>query len=534
MSLGGLFVVELILISLWLDTEGLRGRGMLASLVHDWGAWTLKLGVALVLGSLIFAESRSKNDWQRIAAECAASRIRWTLLGAHAAFMIVFLWLSATLFRANDAGALSNSLVFAWALVGIVAFSLAAWAIIPLLVWKSLLRSTGDAWIYGLAAATGAVVLGKMAQGLWLPLSHWTFNLVAVMMRPFVREMVLEPSSMTIGTPSFHEYIAPQCSGYEGMALILAFSSAWLWFFRRQWRFPQALLLIPAGLIAIWISNAVRISALLLLGNAGWPQIAEGGFHSQAGWIAFNAVAIGICLLARKIPALTRPEYAAAADIPSTGAETVHATVNPTVPYLLPFLGILAASMVARSLSGDFEWFYGLRIVAALGALWYFRGVYKSGSIDWRCSWLGAAAGILVFAIWIALEPPGPGAAAPAALLAASSSTRILWIVLRIVGAVVMVPIAEELAFRGFLLRRLVSADFEAVSWQSFSWLPFLISSAAFGIMHGERWIAGIVAGAIFALVQIRRGRIGEAVLAHAVANVLVAAWVLSGHWQFW
>jgi CAAX prenyl protease-like protein len=98
-----------------------------------------------------------------------------------------------------------------------------------------------------------------------------------------------------------------------------------------------------------------------------------------------------------------------------------------------------------------------------------------------------------------------------------------------------MVPVAEELAFRGFLLRRLSSSDFESVSWTTFAWAPFLISSAAFGIMHGERWLAGTIAGAIFALVQIRRGRIGDAIVAHAVANVLVAAWVLvGGNWQLW
>jgi CAAX prenyl protease-like protein len=97
------------------------------------------------------------------------------------------------------------------------------------------------------------------------------------------------------------------------------------------------------------------------------------------------------------------------------------------------------------------------------------------------------------------------------------------------------VPIAEELAFRGFLLRRLQSADFESVSWRLFAWGPFLISSVAFGILHGERWLAGAIAGGIFALVQLRRGRIGDAVAAHSVANALVAAWVLSaGDWNLW
>jgi CAAX prenyl protease-like protein len=97
------------------------------------------------------------------------------------------------------------------------------------------------------------------------------------------------------------------------------------------------------------------------------------------------------------------------------------------------------------------------------------------------------------------------------------------------------VPIAEELAFRGFLLRRLASSDFESVGWRTFSWAPFLISSAAFGILHGDHWLAGTIAGALFALAQFRRGRIGDAIAAHAVANALLAAWVLlAGAWQLW
>ena len=65
---------------------------------------------------------------------------------------------------------------------------------------------------------------------------------------------------MSIGTTAFHVEIAPQCSGYEGMGLMLAFSSAWLWFFRRQWRFPQAFLLIPIGVALIWNTSAARSS----------------------------------------------------------------------------------------------------------------------------------------------------------------------------------------------------------------------------------------------------------------------------------
>jgi exosortase E/protease (VPEID-CTERM system) len=523
--LGALVAVELLLISIWLDAELLRGRGPLASLVHDWGAWSVRLGVAIILGSLIFAESRAKSNLQRISAECAGSPIGWRLLAGHAALMVVFVWLSSILFEQNASAA--NSLVLTWAFTGLISFALAACALIPVTVWIDTLRSTGDAWIYGLAAALAGCALGILAQKLWLPLSHWTLSLVAMMLRPFVGALVADPATMMIGTPAFHQEIAPTCSGYEGMGLILAFSSAWLWFFRRQWRFPHALLLIPAGVALIWIANAARIAGLILIGNAGAERIALGGFHSQAGWMAFNAVAIGICVLARRIPALVHPDLALSRDRQEAGKST-----NPTVPYLMPFLAILAAAMISRAASADFEWFYALRVVAAAGALWYFRRSYRD--LDFRFGWLGAAAGVVVFAIWMAFEKT-THSPAPAALMQASTVARTAWVTVRILGAVIIVPIAEELAFRGFLLRRLQSSDFETVTWKTFAWAPFLISSVAFGLLHGERWLAGTIAGAIFALAQLRRGRIGDAIAAHSVANVLVAAWVLiAGDWQLW
>ena len=97
------------------------------------------------------------------------------------------------------------------------------------------------------------------------------------------------------------------------------------------------------------------------------------------------------------------------------------------------------------------------------------------------------------------------------------------------------IRIAEELAFRGFLLRRLISADFESVSLRAFTAISFVVSSVAFGLLHGDRWLAGAVAGAVYAGVLLWRGRIGDAVVAHGVSNALIAVWVLAlGNWQLW
>jgi CAAX prenyl protease-like protein len=116
-----------------------------------------------------------------------------------------------------------------------------------------------------------------------------------------------------------------------------------------------------------------------------------------------------------------------------------------------------------------------------------------------------------------------------------SPVARWSWIAFRVAAAVITVPIAEELAFRGYLARRFVSRDFDLVSFSSLTALPIALSSVVFGLMHGRQWLVGIVAGLAFAGVLRWRGRFGDAVIAHAVANFLLAVWVVGfGQWGQW
>ena len=56
-----------------------------------------------------------------------------------------------------------------------------------------------------------------------------------------------------------------------------------------------------------------------------------------------------------------------------------------------------------------------------------------------------------------------------------------------------------------------------------------------FGIMHGNQWFAGIVAGLVYALTVKKDGRIADGIAAHATTNALLAAWVLwRGEWGLW
>jgi CAAX prenyl protease-like protein len=100
---------------------------------------------------------------------------------------------------------------------------------------------------------------------------------------------------------------------------------------------------------------------------------------------------------------------------------------------------------------------------------------------------------------------------------------------------VLLVPIAEELAYRGYLMRRLGSGDFTAIKYEWVGWTGLLVSAIAFGLSHGLMWLPGIFAGLVFGLLAKRTGSLGEAVVAHGFCNALVGLMVLfTGKWQLW
>jgi exosortase E/protease (VPEID-CTERM system) len=342
---------------------------------------------------------------------------------------------------------------------------------------------------------------------------------------PILPNLSADASALRLGTDRFAVIITEGCSGLEGMSLMLAFCGAWLLYFRRDYIFPRALLLIPVGLLAIFGLNVLRIAILILIGHGGFPGVAVYGFHSQAGWIAFNAAACGLAFVSRRNAWLHRT--------PRRASATVE-TENPTATYMMPLLAVLIAGIVSHAFASDFDWLYPLRLVAGVAMLaFYRRGLAK---IDWRWSWRGPAVGVLIFAVWIVaawlLLPP---TTCPVILASTSALYRGVWITSRIVTSVLVVPIVEELAYRGFLMRRLISRRFELVAYRSVNWLALCVSASAFGLPHGVMWLPATVAGLAYGFVLIRRGRIGEAVIAHATTNLLIAAAVLGwNQWQLW
>ena len=417
---------------------------------------------------------------------------------------------------------------------------LLALACIPCRAWIGMLRATNPLWIYALLAGAAAWLMDSPLKSLWIApdgvhgsaLQTATFDSVQTVLHWIMPSSYADAASFTIGTPRFAVIVLQACSGLEGMGLILAFSLVWLWYLRKQCRFPQALLLIPCALGCMWITNVIRLCALILIGNSFGDEVAMAGFHSQFGWIAFTAVALVFCVVTEKLSWVRKtPSKAGAPELHGYSGE------SPAIrAYLVPFLAILAASFVSKAASGYFEWLYPLRFVAAAIAIAYFWPRLKK--LDWRFGWVGPVAGVAVFLVWIAPTVWSHQFAASRlgpALAALSPMGRWTWIGFRVVAAVITVPIAEELAFRGYLARRFMSWDFDSVCSTSLTALPVALSSLAFGLMHGRQWLVGALAGLAYALALRWRGRIGDAVAAHAVTNLLLAVWVLGfGDWAQW
>lgn len=529
-ALAGLLAAELLVISVWLDGDQLAGQSGLAGQIGAWGAWVLRGIVGFVAAFVALAGMRNGPALGEVFRGGLRAATGWSWLGVHGVAMAAFVLLSAALY--GDAGPLRgpapDATALGWLASGTLALVSAALAFFPPAVWTGVIRASGQVWIYAAGVATAACLAIGLSQSLWRSAAGLTFQMVEIILRPIIPALTVYPEQMMIRGNRFSVIINEECSGLEGAALMLVFGATFLWLFRSELRFPRAFLLLPAGVVILYCLNAVRIAALLLIGDAGAKPIAAGGFHSQAGWIAFNGVAFGLAVLARRQPwfALHPPERT-----PSQA--------NPTAVYLLPFLAIIGAGMVAGAASSDFEWLYPLRFLAAGVAWWSFRRHYRA--LDWRCGPLGVAIGVAVFVLWIGLDwiRGERGAGMPTALAGSAASVQMGWIAVRALAATVTVPAAEELAFRGFLMRWFTGLqrrrEFNAVELGSASWLGVAASSLLFGLLHGERWIAGTLAGLLYAAAARRANRIGEAAVAHGITNGLLVIWVLGfGQWQHW
>jgi exosortase E/protease (VPEID-CTERM system) len=416
-------------------------------------------------------------------------------------------------------------------LVGVFLLTLAATGVsllrldVPIAALVGLLvRYRVQAAIAGTAAAA-AVLFGMTAFDGWQILAEATLWLTKAILDLYETGVVIDTRENLLSVNGFTVQILSSCSGYEGIGLVTAFLAVYLWAFRNQLRFPHAFILFPIGLGTIWLLNAVRIAALISIGAHVSPAVALRGFHSQAGWITFLLVTIGMMALAHRSAFIRAGQPRARTSVTATTSDRV------IVGYLAPFIALMLASVIIQASAPYDRALYVLKVAAVGAVLWAYRDVYATFARS--VSPISVLAGLFVGAAWIATDPGLTAENDLGAWLAQQAPLAAgLWLAARVVGATIMVPAAEELAFRGFLHRWLVSRNFQSVAVGHVSLLALVVSSLLFGLMH-ERWIAGTLSGAVFAVLMYRTNRLSDPIAAHVAANAAICAWAIAfGQWS--
>jgi exosortase E/protease (VPEID-CTERM system) len=477
---------------------------------------TAALALSVFSAGLIRRGPSLREDVHRLSGQLGS--VRWGAAGLHVLIFAGLIGCSAQVFAP---GGLSSSLA---------SLLVVGWVLLAIATPVSLLVAIfGDAWReLGIALARLAwsgLALGGIAyfaafhsQRYWPWLARGTLALSGMLLGLVSNDIRVLPDELVLGLGSVDVEIAEPCSGAEGIGLVFVLLAGYLYTSRTRLHFPRALLLLPLGVATIWLLNAVRVAALVAVGAWISPSIAFGGFHSKAGWVAVCAVVLAGVWLTERTSLFARDRTPLANPY------------NPTAVYCLPLLVLVGIGMLTGLASSDVDWLYWVRLLGAAAVLYAYRREYKG--LVTRPSLLAVVAGIVVFVLWLALAGADTGAEAKVTMAHPGPAPHAAWLVSRIVGTVLFVPIVEELAFRGFLQRRLISSDFEQVPLDRFSWLSLVVSAVAFGVVH-EHLVAGTLAGIVYSVIGYRRGRLADCMVAHATTNALLAATALAfGRWD--
>jgi exosortase/archaeosortase family protein len=300
-SLAALLVAEVLSLTLRFDLSVLAGtQGWWADLLGQaHHVPPLALGVATAV--LVFGGARFRVEVQRLADQLYRPDLRLPYLLGHLTALACFVRLTSQIVEGGLAASpYAGAWFLAWTAAGLTVLAFWLLAMLPADLCLRLGRRAGGPLVAGLAVGVAAWGAGQFTSDLWQPLGRSTLWVVQGLLGLLFPDLVCRPADFTLGTTSFRVHITSSCSGYEGLGLVWVILGIYLWYGRRGLRFPQAFLLLPLGTALIWLANAVRIAALIALGSWGWPAVALGGFHSQAGWLAFNAVALGLVALTRQ------------------------------------------------------------------------------------------------------------------------------------------------------------------------------------------------------------------------------------------
>jgi len=208
------------------------------------------------------------------------------------------------------------------------------------------------------------------------------------------------------------------------------------------------------------------------------------------------------------------------------------------LPYIIPFAIFIGFGLIGSQFENDVYFIYPIKTVAVAIALYIYRKSYVElyQRIPIKSILLACLIGIVVFVTWILPEGlyPTLGESQFNPFIFENKSWITLLIIFRLIGAVLVVPIFEELFWRSFLIRWIIDQDFKKVPIGKFSWLSFLLIVIFFGLEH-HRWLVGIAAGAIYNGLLYQQKNLWSCIIAHAVTNLALGIYVLlTQQWGYW
>ncbi|HVV72692.1 MAG TPA: CAAX prenyl protease-related protein [Verrucomicrobiae bacterium] len=215
---------------------------------------------------------------------------------------------------------------------------------------------------------------------------------------------------------------------------------------------------------------------------------------------------------------------------------------SPIHARVAPYVLIVVLTVVQDQFSGAGRfWMYFAKMALGAWCVWEMRTLVPE--MRWAVSWEAVLAGVLVFIIWVGLDPYYPKLELlfkqgdpwdPFHQFGAGSATGWFFVAVRTVGSAIIVPPIEETFYRSFLYRYFVKLDFRSMPFSRLHWLSLVVTSLLFGLAHYQ-WVTGVLCGLAFQGLVIRKNRLGDAMTAHAITNFLLGVWVVwKGAWIFW
>jgi len=188
-----------------------------------------------------------------------------------------------------------------------------------------------------------------------------------------------------------------------------------------------------------------------------------------------------------------------------------------------------------------FLFLYPVKISLVGMTLWLWRSAYTEidarDLLKFRNSFISMITGIVVFVLWIWMIWPFAIFGKPTGFdpsIFVDDRLKYFMITVRLVGAVVIVPIMEELFWRSFLIRYLTGPSFMEMRIGQMTVTSFIVTTVLFGLEH-NLWLAGMMAGAAYNLLLIHTRSIAQCIVAHAATNALLGIYVLmTKQWFFW